>query len=118
MLGVQLAPYLARHRAAFDFVFADAPRAATGEPEDGIPPEVRTYEWWGEPGVPYDDAWKAGFGAHPNPNPNPNQVLWPASAMRDDLINKADGFAQVMPTDKHEVVAVLQKQGKVTLTQP
>ena len=72
MLGVQLAPYLARHRAAFDFVFADAPRAATGEPEDGIPPEVRTYEWWGEPGVPYDDAWKAGFGAHPNPNPNPN----------------------------------------------
>ena len=33
--------------------------------------------------------------------------------MRDDLINKADGFAQVMPTDKHEVVAVLQKQGKV-----
>merc|ERR1719440_207981 len=42
-----------------------------------------------------------------------NTVLWPASAMRDDLINKADGFAQVMPTDKHEVVAVLQKQGKV-----
>ena len=43
----------------------------------------------------------------------PNTVLWPASAMRDDLITKADGFAQVMPTDKHEVVAVLQKQGKV-----
>merc|ERR1719247_2655788 len=42
-----------------------------------------------------------------------NTVLWPASAMRDDLINKADGFAQVMPTDKHEVVAVLQKMGKV-----
>ena len=37
---MQLAPYLARHRAAFDFVFADAPRAATGEPEEGIPPEV------------------------------------------------------------------------------
>jgi len=43
----------------------------------------------------------------------PNTVLWPASAMRDDLIDKADGFAQVMPTDKHEVVAVLQKMGKV-----
>ena len=41
ILGVQLAPYLARHRTAFDFVFVDAPRAATGEPEDGIPPEVR-----------------------------------------------------------------------------
>ena len=22
---------------------------------------MRTYEWWGEPGVAYDDAWKAGF---------------------------------------------------------
>jgi len=42
-----------------------------------------------------------------------NAALWPASAMRDDLISKADGFAQVMPTDKHEVVAVLQNQGKV-----
>lgn len=43
----------------------------------------------------------------------PNTSLWPASATRDDLITKADGFAQVMPTDKHEVVAVLQHQGKV-----
>jgi len=30
-----------------------------------------------------------------------------------DLILKADGFAQVMPKDKHEVVAVLQREGKV-----
>jgi H+-transporting ATPase len=43
----------------------------------------------------------------------PNTALWPASATRDEMINKADGFAQVMPTDKHEVVAVLQNQGKV-----
>merc|ERR1719327_434538 len=42
-----------------------------------------------------------------------NQSLWPVSAERDDLITKADGFAQVMPKDKHEVVAVLQHQGKV-----
>jgi len=42
-----------------------------------------------------------------------NTSLWPASAGRDDLITHADGFAQVMPKDKHEVVAVLQGQGKV-----
>jgi H+-transporting ATPase len=42
-----------------------------------------------------------------------NTSLWPASAARDDLITNADGFAQVMPKDKHEVVAVLQGQGKV-----
>ena len=42
-----------------------------------------------------------------------NTSLWPASAARDDLILNADGFAQVMPTDKHEVVAVLQGMGKV-----
>ena len=42
-----------------------------------------------------------------------NTSLWPASAARDDLILNADGFAQVMPKDKHEVVAVLQGMGKV-----
>merc|ERR1719453_2726978 len=42
-----------------------------------------------------------------------NTSLWPASAQRDDLITTADGFAQVMPKDKHEVVAVLQGMGKV-----
>merc|ERR1719331_1753028 len=42
-----------------------------------------------------------------------NTSLWPASAARDDLITNADGFAQVMPKDKYEVVAVLQAQGKV-----
>merc|ERR1719247_3118111 len=42
-----------------------------------------------------------------------NTSLWPASAARDDLITNADGFAQVMPKDKYEVVAVLQSQGKV-----
>jgi len=46
-------------------------------------------------------------------NIHSNQSLWPASAARDDLITHADGFAQVMPKDKHEVVAVLQGQGKV-----
>jgi len=42
-----------------------------------------------------------------------NTSLWPASAERDDLIRTADGFAQVMPKDKHEVVAILQGQGQV-----
>jgi len=43
----------------------------------------------------------------------PNTALWPASKQRDDLILSAEGFAQVMPKDKHEVVAVLQGMGKV-----
>jgi H+-transporting ATPase len=43
----------------------------------------------------------------------PNTELWPASAMRDEMIAMAGGFAQVMPKDKQEVVAVLQKQGKI-----
>merc|ERR1719327_2597515 len=42
-----------------------------------------------------------------------NTSLWPASAQRDDMILHSDGFAQVMPKDKHEVVAVLQNMGKV-----
>merc|ERR1719327_2386660 len=46
-------------------------------------------------------------------NIHANTSLWPVSAERDDLITNADGFAQVMPKDKHEVVAVLQGQGKV-----
>lgn len=43
----------------------------------------------------------------------PNTKLWPVSAARDELILHADGFAQVLPKDKHEVVAVLQSQGFV-----
>merc|ERR1719183_2783080 len=46
-------------------------------------------------------------------NIHANTALWPASHARDELITSADGFAQVMPKDKHEVVAVLQGQGKV-----
>ena len=46
-------------------------------------------------------------------NIHANTSLWPASAARDDLITYGDGFAQVMPKDKYEVVAVLQSQGKV-----
>jgi H+-transporting ATPase len=42
-----------------------------------------------------------------------NTSLWPSSMARDELIANADGFAQVMPKDKYEVVAVLQSQGKV-----
>merc|ERR1712066_20994 len=34
--------------------------------------------------------------------------LWPQSAQRDEMILHSDGFAQVMPKDKHEVVSVLQ----------
>jgi H+-transporting ATPase len=43
----------------------------------------------------------------------PNSELWPASAMRDEMIEMAGGFAQVMPKDKQEVVAVLQNKGLV-----
>jgi len=43
----------------------------------------------------------------------PNTELWPASAMRDEMIDMAGGFAQVMPKDKREVVSVLQKRGKI-----
>merc|ERR1719313_858782 len=39
--------------------------------------------------------------------------LWPASATRDELIMSADGFAQVMPRDKQEVILVLQNHGLV-----
>ena len=40
----------------------------------------------------------------------PNTKLWPASKARDDMILHTDGFAQVLPKDKHEVVAVLQSE--------
>ena len=46
-------------------------------------------------------------------NIHPNTALWPASAARDELICGADGFAQVMPVDKQEVVCVLQNRGLV-----
>mmetsp|Transcript_17160 Transcript_17160/g.36864 ORF Transcript_17160/g.36864 Transcript_17160/m.36864 type:complete len:1000 (+) Transcript_17160:91-3090(+) len=39
--------------------------------------------------------------------------LWPASASRDETIVTADGFAQVLPRDKREVVLVLQNKGLV-----
>ena len=43
----------------------------------------------------------------------PNTDLWPVSAMRDQLVLDADGFAKVLPADKYEVVSVLQKAGYV-----
>ena len=43
----------------------------------------------------------------------PNSELAPPSSARDQRIFEADGFAQVMPRDKHEIVAVLQKRGHV-----
>lgn len=39
--------------------------------------------------------------------------LWPASASRDETILMADGFAQVLPKDKREVILVLQNRGLV-----
>lgn len=41
------------------------------------------------------------------------ESLWPASATRDETIWISDGFAQVMPIDKREVVLVLQNRGLV-----
>lgn len=43
----------------------------------------------------------------------PATDLWPQSAARDNLIERSDGFAQVLPKDKQEVVAVLQQRGHV-----
>lgn len=43
----------------------------------------------------------------------PSTSLWPASAQRDRMILDADGFAQVLPKDKKEVVMVLQNMGMV-----
>jgi len=43
----------------------------------------------------------------------PATDLWPASASRDETILAADGFAQVLPKDKREVVLVLQNNGLV-----
>merc|ERR1719281_1162167 len=43
----------------------------------------------------------------------PASDLWPASHERDETIIKADGFAQVLPKDKREIVLVLQNRGLV-----
>jgi len=43
----------------------------------------------------------------------PASDLWPASATRDETIVQADGFAQVLPKDKREVILVLQNRGLV-----
>jgi len=46
-------------------------------------------------------------------NIHPNTALWPASHSRDQLVVEADGFAQVMPKDKREVVLILQQRGEI-----
>lgn len=43
----------------------------------------------------------------------PASDLWPASATRDEAILASDGFAQVLPKDKREVILVLQNRGLV-----
>jgi len=43
----------------------------------------------------------------------PATDLWPASLTRDETVMVADGFAQVLPKDKREVVLVLQNRGLV-----
>eukprot|EP00439_Symbiodinium_sp_Y106_P019682 s600_g2.t1 len=43
----------------------------------------------------------------------PASDLWPASATRDETIMISDGFAQVLPKDKREVILVLQNRGLV-----
>merc|ERR1719263_1638506 len=43
----------------------------------------------------------------------PATDLWPASHERDEIIVNADGFAQVLPKDKREVILVLQNRGLV-----
>jgi len=43
----------------------------------------------------------------------PATDLWPQSHERDEIILTADGFAQVLPKDKREVILVLQEKGLV-----
>lgn len=43
----------------------------------------------------------------------PRRRLGMPSVARDQLIEAADGFAQVLPLDKQDIVAVLQRQGHV-----
>jgi len=43
----------------------------------------------------------------------PAADLWPQSAIRDEKVLIADGFAQVLPKDKREAVLVLQSKGLV-----
>jgi H+-transporting ATPase len=43
----------------------------------------------------------------------PASDLWPASHERDEIIASADGFAQVLPKDKREVILTLQKRGLI-----
>lgn len=43
----------------------------------------------------------------------PSSDLWPASHERDEIIVHADGFAQVLPKDKREVILVLQSRGLI-----
>jgi len=45
----------------------------------------------------------------------PSTSLWPASTQRDKMILDADGFAQVLPKDKKEVVMVLQNMSMVSV---
>jgi len=40
----------------------------------------------------------------------PASDLWPASDTRDETIRHADGFAQVLPKDKREVILVLKQK--------
>jgi H+-transporting ATPase len=42
----------------------------------------------------------------------PASDLWPASDTRDETIRNADGFAQVLPKDKREVILVLKSKYK------
>lgn len=43
----------------------------------------------------------------------PRRRLGMPSVARDQLIEAADGFAQVLPVDKQEIVAVLQRRGHI-----
>jgi H+-transporting ATPase len=43
----------------------------------------------------------------------PSTALWPASLSRNLTIMQSNGFAQVLPTDKQEIVLVEQQQGLV-----
>ena len=61
MLELALVPLTRSLAAAYEFVFVNAPTRATGRAEPGVPDGVPGYEWWGQPGGAYDEAWQEQY---------------------------------------------------------
>mmetsp|Transcript_44730 Transcript_44730/g.144280 ORF Transcript_44730/g.144280 Transcript_44730/m.144280 type:complete len:164 (+) Transcript_44730:1-492(+) len=61
MLALSLGPLTRSLAGTYDFTFVDAPTAASGPAEPGVPEGLLGYEWWGDPGGAYDTAWRPAY---------------------------------------------------------